>query len=367
MKNIVILYNPYYQKDVIEQHLEILKDKGSVAFGKVRSKLRDYDSPNKEELEKIYMEVSIRNPLQLFLTDYNSIYVANVVSVKSDKTKLIKAPKYYEELDVEKWFIFDDLRLLANNDFQLIRDNILSNFLATNYNNHTYAVYGNNYVYPMQVSMKKEINYFEKEEDEFKYFTNIFKSEEQINIKQNIIDFNFGIKRFYSLSPNTQDNLVNAELEFFQNRNNSLYDFSSVVIKYSKSLELELYVFMKKLFEYLMYKETNLKSFKYSVQGIDYKLEDILLHKANYATYKYLIKSYEIKNAIYEHIDNSKLKFFILHDIIYHISKMQDIRNESVHGKSASLLDCKEIRKNIMGIGKSSIIVELNRNLKYIK
>lgn len=40
MKNLLILYNPYYQEDVIEQHLKVLLDTGKVAFGKVRSKLK---------------------------------------------------------------------------------------------------------------------------------------------------------------------------------------------------------------------------------------------------------------------------------------------------------------------------------------
>ena len=103
---------------MIEQHLQILKNKGMVAFGKVKSKLRDYEHPNEEVLETIYNEVSHDNPMQLFLTDYNSIYVANVISVKQTKTKIIKAPKYY-----------DDLRLIVKNDFQKIRDNILANLI----------------------------------------------------------------------------------------------------------------------------------------------------------------------------------------------------------------------------------------------
>lgn len=163
MKNLIILYNPYYQKDVIEQHLEILKEKGAVAFGKVKSKLRDYDFPNENELEEIFKEVSKNTPIQLFLIDYNNMYVTNVISVKTDKTRLVKTPSYYDEVDVEKWFVFNDLRLLASNDFQAIRDNILGNFKAINYNNHTYAIYGNRYVYPMQVTMKEEIKYFERE------------------------------------------------------------------------------------------------------------------------------------------------------------------------------------------------------------
>ena len=57
MKNIIILYNPYYQENVIEQHLKILKDKGAVAFGKVKSSLRDYEHPHEQKIEEIYSEV----------------------------------------------------------------------------------------------------------------------------------------------------------------------------------------------------------------------------------------------------------------------------------------------------------------------
>ena len=46
--NILILYNPYYQSDVIEQHLKILNDKGKVAFGKIKSKRRDMINPFEE-------------------------------------------------------------------------------------------------------------------------------------------------------------------------------------------------------------------------------------------------------------------------------------------------------------------------------
>ncbi len=46
MKNLLALYNPYYNKNTIEQHLELLKENGVVAFGKVRSELRDYTHPN---------------------------------------------------------------------------------------------------------------------------------------------------------------------------------------------------------------------------------------------------------------------------------------------------------------------------------
>jgi len=360
MKNLLNLYNPYYNENVIEQHLQLLKENGVVAFGKIRSKLRDYEHPNQDILDSIYEDTSRDEPIQLFLTDYNSIYVANVISI--NKTiSLIKAPKYYEDLEVEYWFVFDDLRLIAHKDFEVIRDKVLSNFKATNFNDRTYAIYGNPYVYPMQVTMKEEINYFEKEDEDFKFYTNIFKSVEQLQMKQNLIDFNFGKKGFYSLAPNSQDNIISAEIEYMQNKDNLLYDFSSVIVKYSKAVELELYRFMKKVFAHLLEADHELENFPYAIQGRDYKLKDILTHKPNFGTYSYLIKSREIKNAINEHIQNGTLRHFIFVATPSFIRTMQNVRNESVHGDATPLKECDEIRSEVIGIGKGGMLGEFYR------
>jgi hypothetical protein len=365
IKNIIILYNPYYQENVIEQHLDILKQNGAVAFGKVKSKLNDTQHPNEQQLEHIYSEVSKETPLQLFLTDYNSIFVANVIAVKTEKTKLIKAPAYYDALDVEQWYVFDDLRLIVQNNFQLIRDRVLSNFKAVNYNDRTYAVYGNPYVYPMEVTMKEEINYFEKEDANFKYYNNIFKSELELQTKESLINFTYGTHIFYSFAPNTQDNIIASEIEYLQNKHNPLYDFSSVVIKYSKAVELELHRFMKVVFAYLIEKEPSLANLPYSIQGRDYTLSDIQEHKANYGTYKFLIKSYKVKDALNRHISKSSDRYFISATIPHFINIMQSIRNESVHGGATSFQECREIRDAMLGIGKNSFLGELVVNKEH--
>ena len=359
MKNILILYNPYYQENVIEQHLKILKRNGAVAFGKLRSALRDYEHPHEQKLKEIYSGVSKDTPLQLFLTDYNSIFVANVIAVKTEKTKLIKAPKYYDDLDVEQWYVFDDLRLIVDNDFQHVRDNILANFKATNFNDRTYALYGNKYVYPMQVTMKEDINYFEKDDANFKYYTNIFKSELELNTKESLINFTFGTEIFYSFNSNTQDNIISAEIEYLQNKHNPLYDYSSLVVKYSKAVELELHRFMKIVFKYLTDKDESLKKLSYAIQGKDYVLSDIQEHKANYGTYKFLIRKYEIKDAINNYITKNNLKYFINATIPHFINVMQSIRNESVHGGTTTLQECNDIRNSMLGIGKSSFLGDL--------
>jgi hypothetical protein len=293
------------------------------------------------------------------LTDYNSIFVANVISVKTQKTILVKTPKYYEQLDVEKWYIFDDLRLIVDNDFKLIRDKILPNFKAVNFNDRTYAVYGNKYVYPMQVTMKEDINYFTKDNEKFNFYTNIFKSELELQTKQSLINFTYGTNIFYSFASNTQDNIISAEIEYLQNKHNPLYDFSSIVIKYSKAVELELHRFMKIVFKYITDKDDRLKSLPYSIQGRDYELSDIQEQKANYGTYKFLIRKYEIKDAINSYMLNNSLRYFIMSTIPQFINIMQSIRNESVHGGSTSLQECNDIRNSMLGIGKSSFLGDL--------
>ena len=84
MQNLIILYNPYYEKDVIEQHLKVLIENQKVAFGKVRSKLKNIEHNFQDDLENIYKSVDSENYLQLFLTDYASIYVAKVVKITNE-------------------------------------------------------------------------------------------------------------------------------------------------------------------------------------------------------------------------------------------------------------------------------------------
>jgi hypothetical protein len=45
---------------------------------------------------------------------------------------------------------------------------------------------------------------------------------------------------------------------------------------------------------------------------------------------------------------------------------MQEIIKEAVHG-STSIDDCNELRKEVIGIGKSGMLIKFDRIKKYIK
>ena len=414
MYHLLILYNPYYQSDVIESHLEILKQRHKVAFGKVKSHLRTASSPSKTEitessgrdftphaltdskasdsstiastkdsngidskesalaqdtnatpntppahleskvasltleqptskqptleqptLEALVRQVSADSPLQLFLTDYASLFVAKVTHIvasedlsEQERGELESiTPSYYTKagLNVELWFIIEDMRELVRNDFVRVRESLAS-FTTPHNGNHTYALYGNTYTYPLIVQSKREAWYFRAFEEggalesrqdskkdskgldsstypkaqDFKagalpHYHSIFKSEEQITLRERLIDYMLGERVAGLLDVDCMDNLVSAELEYQANKGNPLYDSTGIVMWYARTFELELSSFVRELLSCLALESSEILELIYSVQGKKASVSQWLESRAeiepNLGAYKFLLQN----------------------------------------------------------------------------
>lgn len=137
-------------------------------------------------------------------------------------------------------------------------------------------------------------------------------------------------------------NIISAEIEFEDNKLDVTYDFTSVVIKYSKTMEKEIYLFMKELFKVLIKNSKDVENIEYAVNGINYKMSDILIHKPNLGTYKFLIKSNIVENAIKESFENNSIfsllkKHFRIILIFYKILEMK-LFMEVLHLKMKQIL-----------------------------
>ncbi|MGJ0342937.1 hypothetical protein NG769_10790 [Aliarcobacter cryaerophilus] len=116
----------------------------------------------------------------------------------------------------------------------------------------------------------------------FKYYIDIFKSPKYLELKQNLIDFCFSSKYIYSIHPESLTNIISAEIEFEDNKLDVTYDFTSVVIKYSKTMEKEIYLFMKELFKVLIKNSKDeANTLRNKILGVadDSILTDILKYK----------------------------------------------------------------------------------------
>lgn len=353
MYNLLTLYNPRYRNNLINAHIEKLKEQGKVAFGKVRIKNNDMPHPFKQQLEELYLSINDENFAQLFITDYSNLYVAKVTQITHDDC-YNHAPAYYKEkcLDVESWFIITDLRELYSCDFESIRDYFLSNITIPLRDNHSYAIYGNNYVYPLIIEQKEKQNYFE---DDALHYKKIYKTQKYFGIKALLENYCLG-SDINLLMSDSLDAIISAQIEFDDNKDNPLNDFSSVIMKYSKTAERELYAFFKALFAYLCYNNPGLKEdIRYEVQGLKYRFIDIFTHKPNLGTYAYLMKKDELK-ATFERIVPTDMQARINNDIMGFMEKLKDIRNENMHGKSATFEEASELRNNMLGIGKTGFL-----------
>ncbi|MDU9701363.1 HP0729 family protein [Helicobacter pylori] len=345
MNHLLILYNPYYQQDVIQQHLSVLQEKSQVGFGKIRSKLNDQEK--QDSLEEIYKAANEENFLQLFLTDYANLFAAKVIKVSKEIDESL-IPSYYKEknLEVEDFFIVSDLRELVREDFSLLRDQFLANFIAPN--NHTYAIYRNNYVYPLPVRLKEERSYFLGDE---KHYLSVYKSKEYLTMQENFMRFVFGKRLFYLLHPDSINNIIHAELELLQSENDLLNDFTSIIVKYSKTLEYEIYLFAKQVLLKACKKDPSLYDLAYKVQGKSLTLKDFFTKKPNFGTMKLLLKHEKVQCHLEENLNS-----FINYPFSKSLSLIQEIRNEAVDKKAPGLHEVEKLRNEILGIEGASLL-----------
>lgn len=351
MQNYLILYNPYYENNVIGKHLEILKIYGQVAFGKVRSKLRNMsNTEDSKEQPQLDLAHSYICPLQLFLTDLEHLFVAKVSRVSEKLEPPHIAPDYYQKLDVEVWFIIEDLRELVRGDFGKVRDVYLANFTTPKYNNHTFTIYGNPYEYPLRIEPKKPEDYFI---DSKTYYIDALQSQEFIDMKQRLVDFNLGESFMKHCLVCTLEDITKAELELQKiraDKQNSA-DCSSIIIFYARSFEQEMWEFAKRLFAFFGTQNKHILDIPYEVQGISFQIKDMFESKPNLATYITLLKNDSIRALIENLFCKNPLKFYLNITLPQHIRILQKIRNTSVHQKQAHLQEALNLRSTMLGIG----------------
>ena len=97
----------------------------------------------------------------------------------------------------------------------------------------------------------------------------------------------------------------------------------------------------------------------------DYIVQNIFNHKPNLGTYKFLLKDEKVKETIELNLEKIE-SFFVQKKLINYIYYIQEIRNETVHDKPATLNDAKSLRDKILGIAQESILIELVKYKKMI-
>src|SRR2546426_3311784 len=134
-RHLVSVWNPSYAADAMDAHLDVLLrwadlyDHGKtdaedvyVWWGKVRSARRLETLPHRDEILAIDGQCRSGVETHLYLTDYRSLYVAQVGEITAEDVpadtpdERQHMPEYYAELAVDFWFRLFDIRRLVPND-----------------------------------------------------------------------------------------------------------------------------------------------------------------------------------------------------------------------------------------------------------
>ncbi|GAA7166031.1 hypothetical protein ID0405_09920 [Helicobacter pylori] len=140
-------------------------------------------------------------------------------------------------------------------------------------------------------------------------------------MQENFMRFVFGKRLFYLLHPDSINNIIHAELELLQSENDLLNDFTSIIVKYSKTL------------------------------GKSLILEDFFTQKPNLGNIKYLLSRKRVQCHLEENLNR-----FINYPFSKSLTLIQNIRNEAVYEKAPSLHEVEKLRNEILGIESASLL-----------
>jgi hypothetical protein len=255
-RHLLTVWNPSYQGGALGLHAEVLvaqhraKSELGVWWGLVRSPNRLQPLPHLEEILALDDDIARRrdhgDELQLYLTDYRSLYVGDVTEVSKDPVGAGgEVPRYYTEksLTCEAWFLLEDIRLLVGDDMPgtLLE---LSRLRNTRYHDKPVSIYGGMTELPLLVTRDDRARYFDL--DERDAFTGgrpwVVADAERSGlgaVMQSLRDDLFGQRAWEALAPATRIFIATAEEIFRAHRHDPVFDFSPVLVEICKAVEVE--------------------------------------------------------------------------------------------------------------------------------
>lgn len=264
-RHFVSVWNPSYADDAMEQHLDVLltlaerqrvssvaDDDVYVWWGKVRSPNRQTPQANLDEARAIAKAIDdgARGETQLYLTDYRSLYVAEVEEIQFGELpdgERTHVPDYYaaRELKCDFWWRVFDVRRLVTDDLNAViaELKLLSN---EHYNGRPVSLYGGMVNLPLVVTRADAKRFFDQDERdvatggrlwaEFDARTATGVAAIERELRENVMSE----RAWFALEPAARTFIATGEKNFRDARTDTAADFAPVLTSFSKALEVQI-------------------------------------------------------------------------------------------------------------------------------
>lgn len=363
------MWNPSYAGDALEAHANLLLELASAAggnlddvyvwWGKVRSVNRQKPLEHQDEVLSLDAEVESREEIQLYLTDYRSLYVAEVGAIATDNVAVTDArhtPSYYRERDLacDFWFQLWDIRALVLDDTLAVQEE-LRQLRVLRYGDRPVSLYGGMVDLPLIVSRPDGTTFFA--EDERRQLTDgrlwVEADADRHGLGGLMADLRdnvFGVRVWSAVVPQGRTFVATAERLMRDHRRDASFDFAAVLVELAKAVEVQVNATLAAAFRAapveIAHANVDGKSVELSrwrTQSLG-QLSRTIAHER--ARAEWLVRHLEHGSWFVEQLPP------ILEELARH-------RNPAAHSQRLSREDAIPIRERLVGIGCAGTIAEL--------
>lgn len=273
-RHLVSVWNPAYGTDVMESHIRILRDLAGrfrdggdeeevyVWWGKIRSDRRQAPLPHIEQIIALEKELGgedgeVQREMQMYITDYRSLYVAHVGEItaadirEDDEDDHI--PEIYRQKGVncDCWFrLWDIRRLISDDTLAVVAE--LRKLKNAAYHDQPVSIYGGMVNLPLIVTRPDEARYFNQtirdQLTEGRHwvefdaeFSGIGETERELR------EHCFGEDLWARLDPGTRTFIATSEKLYRDHRGDMSFDFSPVLMGLAKAFEVQTNILFREV------------------------------------------------------------------------------------------------------------------------
>ncbi|HEX6573505.1 MAG TPA: hypothetical protein VF042_00925 [Gemmatimonadaceae bacterium] len=377
-RHLVGVWNPSYGADVMESHILLLRDFAQlhrageideeqvyVWWGKIRSSRRQTALEHLDDILSIESELGendAEREVQLYLTDYRSLYVAHVGQitaddVREDEGELLHLPQVYKKDDIhcDCWFMLWDIRRLVSDDTLAVVDE-LKKLRNTAYHDMPVSIYGGMVNLPLIVTRPDGARYFEPDVrnqlTDDRYWVEFDGEHSGIGAtERELREHCFGEEPWARLDPGTRTFIATAEKLYRDHRNDVAFDFSPVLIDFAKAFEVQVNIFLKDALQ-------RLKPLDRTV-NLDGKSTDLAKGGPySLGTLALILGEMDVVNGLLKRQFASGGEWFTA-SLPAIIKELADVRNRAAHSSSLDRETVRTLRNRYLGVGCEGDFVKL--------
>ncbi len=380
-RHLVSVWNPAYGADVMESHLRILRtlaekfrgggdeEEVYVWWGKIRSERRQAPLPNLDQILELEKELGagddvVQREMQMYITDYRSLYVAHVAEITAADVREDEEEDHIPEIyrqpgtNCDCWFrLWDIRRLISDDTLAVVAE--LRKLRNVAYHNQPVSIYGGMVNLPLIVTRPDEARYFDQAirdqltdgrhwvEFDAEY-SGIGETERELR------EHCFGEDLWGKLDPGTRTFIATSEKLYRDHRGDMSFDFSPVLIGLAKAFEVQTNILFREV----------LKKMPAANRIIDFNRQrgDLCNRGAfSLAELSRLIGDEKVINdAVKRHIAAPENAWFAA-SLPAILQDLADARNPAAHSDPLDRAMVRDKRNRYLGVGCEGDLVKLSK------